>query len=255
MKEQFIPGIDNYCDRWCERCAFTSRCSTFKNANLSPGSDEVDIHNNALWERVTENFQKTIQLLHQTAIKNGIDLKGTLASNDEDDYEKRRLAVKKAAKNHRLTKLCNEYQKIVMPFIKKPVDLDDKERELKNYARLGIKANKEIKEVMTGMDNSFDIIKWYLFFIGAKLQRALHGKLEGEDMTSGNRFQKDSEGSAKITIIAIEKSITAWIRLYEIIPSIEDDALTALSLLSQLKKKTLEEFPQAMHFKRPGFDD
>jgi hypothetical protein len=23
---KFIPGIYNYCDRWCERCRFTSRC-------------------------------------------------------------------------------------------------------------------------------------------------------------------------------------------------------------------------------------
>jgi predicted protein tyrosine phosphatase len=23
---KFIPGIYNYCDRWCERCPFTSRC-------------------------------------------------------------------------------------------------------------------------------------------------------------------------------------------------------------------------------------
>ena len=26
---KFIPGIFNYCDRWCERCAFTARCRTF----------------------------------------------------------------------------------------------------------------------------------------------------------------------------------------------------------------------------------
>ena len=25
----FISGIYNYCDRWCERCAFTSRCMNF----------------------------------------------------------------------------------------------------------------------------------------------------------------------------------------------------------------------------------
>jgi hypothetical protein len=23
---KYIPGICNYCDRWCERCPFTSRC-------------------------------------------------------------------------------------------------------------------------------------------------------------------------------------------------------------------------------------
>ena len=25
----FIPGIYNYCDRWCERCLYTDRCRTF----------------------------------------------------------------------------------------------------------------------------------------------------------------------------------------------------------------------------------
>ena len=23
---KYIPGIYNYCDRWCERCPFTSQC-------------------------------------------------------------------------------------------------------------------------------------------------------------------------------------------------------------------------------------
>ena len=26
---RFISGIYNYCDRWCERCAFTDRCLTY----------------------------------------------------------------------------------------------------------------------------------------------------------------------------------------------------------------------------------
>ena len=25
-----IPGIYNYCDRWCERCAYTSRCLQYQ---------------------------------------------------------------------------------------------------------------------------------------------------------------------------------------------------------------------------------
>ena len=24
-----IPGIYNYCDRWCERCSFTDKCSNY----------------------------------------------------------------------------------------------------------------------------------------------------------------------------------------------------------------------------------
>lgn len=87
------------------------------------------------------------------------------------------------------------------------------------------------------------------------MQRALHGKIEGESWQQENGYQKDSDGSAKIAIIAIERSIGAWIRLYELMPSSEDVALKALSLLSQLKQKAIEEFPQALNFKRPGFDD
>ena len=28
-KDRFITGIFNYCDYWCERCAFTRRCRNF----------------------------------------------------------------------------------------------------------------------------------------------------------------------------------------------------------------------------------
>ena len=30
MAEGKIAGIFNYCDRWCERCSFTSRCSIYE---------------------------------------------------------------------------------------------------------------------------------------------------------------------------------------------------------------------------------
>jgi len=28
-EKEFIPGIYNYCDRWCERCPQTSHCLNF----------------------------------------------------------------------------------------------------------------------------------------------------------------------------------------------------------------------------------
>ena len=79
--------------------------------------------------------------------------------------------------------------------------------------------------------------------------------MEGEEWEVENGYQKDSEGSAKIALIAIEKSMAAWIRMIGLMPSSEDTALDALSILSQIKQKGLEEFPKAMDFKRPGFDD
>jgi hypothetical protein len=254
MKEEYIPGIDNYCDRWCERCSLTARCQNYKKTTTA-SVDSIDINNPAFWEHITENFQKTVKLLYKTAKEHGVALDSAMTKEEEDKYEKRRTFLKKAAKDHRLSKLCNEYQKVVMPFVKNNSLVEDKTKELRNYARLGIKTEKETSSIVGEVNECFDIIQWYVFFIGAKLQRALNGKLEGESGGLNNRFQKDSDGSAKITIIAIDKTINAWVKLYELMPSTEDEALTALSLLSQLKNKALEDFPNAMQFKRPGFDD
>ena len=254
MKKDYIPGIDNYCDRWCERCSFTARCQNYK-SSPKESADKVDINNPEFWEHITENFQKTIKLLYKTAKEHGIGLESAMTKEEEDKFEEKRMLLKTAAKNHQLSRLCNEYQKIVMPFVKNNELIENKTKELTNYANLGIKTENEIKSLVAEITDCFDIIQWYVFFIGAKLQRALNGKLEGGQGSTNNRFHRDSDGSAKVTIIAIDKTINAWIKLYELIPSTEDEALTALSLLSQLKTKTLEEFPSAMQFRRPGFDD
>jgi hypothetical protein len=85
--------------------------------------------------------------------------------------------------------------------------------------------------------------------------RALMGKLSNnnpEDDDDGNR---DSDGSAKIAIIAIERSMHAWSALFEILPDKEDDFLKILSMLEKIKSMTLKEFPGARAFIRPGFDE
>ena len=46
VRDGSIVGIFNYCDRWCERCAFTSRCRVFADvaqieASLDPGLKEI----------------------------------------------------------------------------------------------------------------------------------------------------------------------------------------------------------------------
>ena len=258
MKEKFISGIYNYCDRWCERCTFTSRCRNYESTSqLSP--KQLDINNKAFWDNISSNFENAIKLLHKAAKEQGIDLNKAMTEEEETKYRKRKTFLDTAAKQHALAKLCKQYQQIVMPFVKKSEGLVDKTRELVNHLHLGIKTEEDVVYTVAGIGDCFDIIQWYLFFMDAKLQRALHGKMEGEYPIAIGRetkkgFQKDSDGSAKIALIAIERSIGAWTKLYDLMPSSEDVALKALSLLSQLKQKAKEEFPQAMQFKRPGFD-
>jgi hypothetical protein len=65
----------------------------------------------------------------------------------------------------------------------------------------------------------------------------------------------DNLGSAKIALIAVERSITAISVLYSLLPEDEDEMLGFLSSLAKMKKMLLSDFPKAMEFKRPGFDE
>ena len=50
-KSTHIPGIYNYCDRWCERCPFTSRCLNFEMSEENFGDlENADITNEVLWK-------------------------------------------------------------------------------------------------------------------------------------------------------------------------------------------------------------
>ena len=62
-------------------------------------------------------------------------------------------------------------------------------------------------------------------------------------------------GSAKIAIIAIERSMDALSVFYDDFKEREDEILSFLVELSSIKKQLLQTFPGVMDFKRPGFDD
>jgi hypothetical protein len=251
MKEKFIPGIYNYCDRWCERCTFTTRCRNFESTGKL-SSEQLDMSNKAFWDNISSNFKNAIQLLYKAAEEHGIDLDNAMTKEEEAEYETKRNLLRKAAKNHPVIKLCKQYSSLAMPFIKKSEGLVDTARELVSHLHLGIKSEEDVVHTMASLGDCFEIIQWYLFFIEAKLQRALQGKMEDDEDNDG--YPKDSDGSAKIAIISIERSTNAWAKLYELLPSSEDTALKALSVLSRIKQKALVEFPAAIQFKRPGFD-
>src|SRR5438128_7391496 len=40
---EFISGIYNYCDRWCERCQFTSRCFLYATEQADSDLDDPEV--------------------------------------------------------------------------------------------------------------------------------------------------------------------------------------------------------------------
>src|SRR5688500_4274409 len=101
MADKNIPGIYNYCDRWCERCYFTERCAVYEDEdNASPESK--DITNKAFWDRLSHNFTKAHKLLEQAAEHVGLDLNEL--ARDAEETENKKKKIKEDCQEHPLAK-------------------------------------------------------------------------------------------------------------------------------------------------------
>lgn len=185
--EQFISGIYNYCDRWCERCTLRTRCLSFAmDPDLNTGdSPRTDPDNEAFWQNIHENFQLAFELLLESAEEWGIDL------NALDDPIPDALALHDAV----------------------------------------------------------EVVRWYQFFLYPKISRALMGLVEDD-----RDMMNDVLGTAKIALIAIERSLGAWQTLGQEL-QLQDDVLDMQIRLAKIRKELETRAPGALAFKRPGFDE
>ena len=102
MSTDFIAGIYNYCDRWCERCAFTARCLVFAREKKYFGDKaEHDLKSDAFWKTMTEIFSDTKTLIQRAAEEHGIDLN----SVDQEELDREMKAMAKIQRRARRDRL------------------------------------------------------------------------------------------------------------------------------------------------------
>ena len=65
----------------------------------------------------------------------------------------------------------------------------------------------------------------------------------------------DSDGSAKIALIAIDRSLSAWRVMQSSFAEKASTIMPMLLELERLRRGTEQLFPQARDFIRPGFDE
>ena len=100
------------------------------------------------------------------------------------------------------------------------------------------------------------VLLWYQYFIAAKINRGVGGIIDfdgNEDTDELNDPQSDANGSIKIALIAIERSLLAWTFLLN-----ADNAAFIrpfIQMLEELKQMAETRFPYARDFIRPGFDE
>ena len=252
---RFISGIYNYCDRWCERCPFTQRCLNFAMQEEDAGvasSDAHDLASGEFWDKLSGIFQQTIELIKEAAHEAGVDLAAPELRAEALAHE--RQVRRREAKNQTLPRAAMVYLKAVDRWMNAAAPVfRDKGVELETEARLEVGDPHGDAAKLTDF---IEVIRWYQSFIYVKLCRAVGSQAEEQierDAALG-AFPKDSDGTAKVALVAIDRSIAAWAGLREMLPEQDDAILDLLRQLARLRSATETMFPQARSFVRPGFD-
>jgi len=237
-----ISGIYNYCDRWCERCPLTSRCLVYATEQEDDDSPEShDIRNEAFWGKLSSIFQETREMIVEWSREAGIDLCEVTEEDDARQRKKRQLID-----NHPLTKAGKQYANAASDWLR---DFDQTS-EVCDW-----RVAESDFEDSQSIEDAREVIQWYQYQIAVKTMRALSGqKEESEADPEMAEFPKDSDGSAKVALIGIDRSIAAW-RMMQL--SLPDRAASIVQLIVQLERlgRRLEkQFPDARDFVRPGFD-
>jgi hypothetical protein len=228
-----IDFISAYCDRWCERCAFTSRCSAYA-VRMAEG--------------MCGDFREALELALGVALPAADDdSQSAVASwmaqeNQEDEADeeadadwRRREARREQARAAPIAELASACSAVAW-------------RWLESRQAEALTADPVLKE-------AFEIAAWDAHFIEAKLVRALQGQV---DFEAGEGFvddpvQNDWNGSAKVALISIERSEHAWRTVADATGGETPRAMA--TQLGDLLRLVEIEFPKARQFVRPGFDE
>ncbi len=248
-----ISGIYNYCDRWCERCTKTDRCSVFLSTPQMDPEDfpDEDSFFKAVFQNLHNSFKLSLELLQRSANEKGIDLDAINDDPDLAEKEAARLAVKKSP----ISILAKEYVVVGHEWLKTCTDsLKALEESLQQADQMNL-PNRNPEKEAAALRNALEVIAYYNSQIYTKLIRAQEGRLQDDAWFEVNDFPKDSDGSAKVALLGIDRSVQAWEVLWHHLPEQEDAILPILSLLNNLRGQTEVLFPEARDFKRPGFDE
>ncbi|MCB9315741.1 MAG: hypothetical protein H6569_06360 [Lewinellaceae bacterium] len=244
MEEHFIPGVHNYCDRWCERCPFTARCRVY--ANEQEFSEETaDPADPAFWQNIKKNFEGVLEMLDKMMADMGID-PDEIADENKEKPDPNIQALERDMRDKTM-----QYANTVNDFFERNASyFEFKSEELEEQIEDGLPVDVESWQFF---QDAVDVIRWYQYFISAKIHRAI-GSLEHMEEFD-NPLQSDSNGSAKIAKIAIERSLGAWEVICQQLAEKKEEILTIQQQLQKIRAELDQLFPNLNNFHRPGFDD
>jgi hypothetical protein len=232
MAKRYIDFISAYCDSWCERCAFTERCSNFAVKSALAMCDG--------------DMKAAIELAVGPPRRAGGPPQKSLTERMEEhlgDYEPSERELEAIGRE------MAERRERIRRTAAAEASLD--------YAvatHRWLEAHEGAGQADPALAEAIGVIGWDSHLIHVKIMRALDGHDEypnGAPFEDG-AVQSDWNGSAKVALLSIDRSERAWRAIAD---AMGDEAAGVLAAsLADLRSIATKQFPRAMEFRRPGFD-
>lgn len=243
-----ISGIYNYCDRWCERCPLTSRCLVYATEQDEiTSSASRDAENSEFWQTLMPYRAQADELIPEWAKQAEVDV------NISEEHRPSGRRRKPSGDKHPLVKAGKEYANAASDWFRafdQTIDLSIGSF-IANAADAVATGTELDPEVTLPFEPAREVIQWYQYQISVKTMRALSTRNDELDDTEPN----DSDGSAKIALIGVNRSIAAWRMMQLSLPERSDSIVPLILNLACLRNSLLNTFPKASEFVRPGFHE
>ena len=246
-----ISGIYNYCDTWCERCQFTSRCRSFQIQSetglakpIGTGPDLV--------QQLTNALNLTKQYIENLSLANGPSDLNAPTETQMQKLEENVVPNPVNLRHHPVSQLANGYLKQTGAWFNNEKHLlQQAGNQQLHEVELGLRTEQEAMPTLNALRNAWETIGWYRTLIPVKTQSALRALTEPTHDTQLNAYHL---GKAKLVLVSIDRSLVAWQTMLYYYPEKTDDLLGLLSTLSRLRREMETLFPGARTFQRPGLD-
>ena len=235
---RLIPGVHNYCDRWCERCRFRTRCV------VAVMHERIDAARARGQELSTAEVLDELIPPYDGPPRPWLDEAIEAANRPPSEAEQREM------ERHE-----NE--------LKRRLAADALLLDAREYGTMAERiANALTAELSSHGDPvvlaALEAIERQSLCIAAKTYRAVNGELW--DLIAGyeedDPLQSDHNGSAKVARLMVAESRECWTVLMQVGRATADGVpIKMIERLDRLDRDLAIRFPRAMEFTRPGFDD
>jgi hypothetical protein len=228
----YIDFISSYCDGWCERCAFTMRCSAYSVRVATDMCDgdvaaAIELAVGAPPPRDEAEQRRRDEFLEHLNF-------------DPTEQELEEAKREDEARDERVDESPLMTRSLAISMLV--------HRWLEDHTDLTSQSTDAV------LANAIETAGRDGFFIHVKLHRALDGRdrtQHGEEWDE-NPVQNDWNGSAKVALISIVRAIDAWNTIARF--THDPDAAHIAKELQELRPNVEQQFPHAWRFMRPGFD-